>query len=396
MGRFLWRILALAVAGVVLLGTTLIGAQERGITPTEVVLGSSMPLSGPAAYWGAVGKGIDAYVKYLNDQGGIHGRKLRFVLRDDSYLPPRAVANVRELVERTGVFAIVGLIGTANAFAVRDYIVQNRVIWITPTADSSIWAGFRQKRFLFVTYPSYVHEGSILTRYAVEKLGVKKVAVFYQNDLYGQKGLLGVKRAVATLKGAVKLVSSVPYELVVTDLSSHALKLRESGADAVILYATPRHGALIVREMAKIGYRPRLLASFTLTDPIMFTLAGEAWDDVYLTAFFPLPGTDPKVDETLQILFRYDPTLRANPFNSVAGVAFLEPFLEGLRRAGRDLTTERFIGAMETIRNWDGQVIRGVTFGPDRRQGINRIYIVRAEKGRYTKLTDWIEYPVEF
>ncbi|MDR7463596.1 MAG: ABC transporter substrate-binding protein [Armatimonadota bacterium] len=396
MDRRVWRVLALVAASITLFGVSTIEAQERGVTPGEVVFGSSMPLSGPAAYWGGVGKGMDAYVRYLNDQGGIHGRKLRFVLQDDSYLPPRAVVNVRELVERFGVFAIVGTIGTANNFAIRDYIIASKVLWISPGADSSMWAGFRQKRYLFVTTFAYVHEAATLTRYATEKLGVKSVSVFYQNDLYGAKGLLGVKRAASALKGKVKLASAIPFEVTDTDVSSHALKLRGSEADAVVLYATPRHAALLVREMAKIGYRPRLLASLTLVDPIMFTLAGEAWDEVYQTTWFPLPGHDPKVDETLQILIKYDPALRANPYNALGGVAWLEPFLEGLRRAGRDLTADRFVSAMETIRNWDGQVMRGVTFGPDRRQGTNRFYIVRAEKGRYLKLSDWIEYPVEF
>jgi branched-chain amino acid transport system substrate-binding protein len=370
-------------------------AQERGIAPEEVVVGTSMPLSGPAAYWGAVGRGMEAYARYLNDQGGIHGRRLRVVVRDDGYLPPRAVANVRELVERVGVFAIVGLIGTANAFAVRDYIVRNEVVWISPTADASIWYGFRQKKYLFVTYPSYVEEAKILVDYAAKQMRAKTIAVFYQNDLYGQKGLLGAKQGA--LRSRVRIVAQVPYEVTQTDVSSEAVKLRESKADAVLLYATPRHGALIVREMAKIGYTPKLLSSFTLGDPIMFTLAGEAWGGVVSTAFFPLPGTgDGRVDEALAILTRIDPALRANPFNALAGWAFMEPFVEALRRAGRDLTKERFVAAMEGIRNWDGQVIRGVTFGPDRRQGINRLFLIRAEGSRYVKLTDWISYPVGF
>ncbi len=370
-------------------------AQERGVTAEEVVIGTSMPLSGPAAYWGAVGRGMEAYARYLNDQGGIHGRRLRVVVRDDSYLPPRAAANVRELVERVGVFAIVGLIGTANAFAVRDYIVRNEVVWISPTADATMWYGFRDKKYLFVTYPSYVEEAKILVDYAAKQLGVKSVAVFYQNDLYGQKGLLGAKQGA--VRSRVRISAQVPYEVTQTDVSSEALKLRESRADAVLLYATPRHGALIVREMAKIGYAPKLLSSFTLGDPIMFALAGEAWNGVISTGFFPLPGAgDSRVDEALAILTRVDPALRTNPFNALAGWAFMEPFVEGLRRASRDLTKERFVTAMESIRNWDGQVIRGVTFGPDRRQGTNRLFLTRAEGGRYTRLTDWISYPVGF
>jgi branched-chain amino acid transport system substrate-binding protein len=369
--------------------------QERGVTPTEVVVGTSQPLSGPAAFWGVpVTGGMEAYLRLVNDAGGIHGRRIRLVALDDSYLPPRAVANVRELVERHGVFAIVGLLGSANAFAVRDYLVQQGVIWINPLADATIWAGFRGTRYLFVTYVSYVDEGRLLTEYVAKTLGKKTFAVFYQNDLFGQKGLLGVKRGAAT--AGARVVAAIPYELTDRDFSGHALRLRQAAADAVVIYANPTAGALVVREMAKIGYQPQLVATSALADPAMFALAGESWNNVILAAYFPLPGTDRKVDEVLANITRINPALARNPFNAVAGVAFIEPFLEGLRRAGPTLTRETFVAAMETIRNWDGEVVRGVTFGPTRRHGVTRIFIIRSEAGQYRRLTPDIEYPAGF
>ena len=384
------------VAVLVLVATaTVAETQERGITDTEIVIGSSQPLSGPAAFWGqGVGGGMDAYLKWINDAGGINGRKIRLVLRDDGYLPTRAVANVRELVERERVFAIVSLIGSANAFAVRDYIIENQVLWMTPTADANMWAGFKNKKYLFVGYPGYVDEGRILTTYAAKNEGVKSVAVFYQNDLYGQKGLLGIKRGIADTK--IKLATAVPYEVTDRDLSGHAVKLRQSGADAVMLYATPTQGALIVREMAKIGFSPKLFSSFTLADPVMFQLAGDAWNGIILTAYFPVPGTDPKVDAMLDTLLKINPQLRQSPFNALAGVSFLEPFVEAIRRAGPNVTRDSVVRALESMRNWDGEVIRGITFSPQRHQGLNRIYIIKSENRQYKKLTDWIEYPVGF
>lgn len=389
------RVLLVLVLLALLVTASLAQTQERGVTAAEVVIGTSQPLSGPAAFWGLpVTGGMDAYLRFINDQGGIHGRKIRLVALDDSYLPTRAVANVRDLVDRTSVFAIVGLLGSTNAFAVRDYIVENNVVWINPLADANMWAGFRQKRNLFVTYVSYVDEGRLLTEYAAKTLGVKTVAVFYQNDLFGQKGMLGVKRGAAATKA--KVLATIPYELTDRDFSGHAIKLRESKADAVVIYANPPAASLLVREMAKIGYRPRLLSSSALADPAMFVLAGDAWNDVILAAYFPLPGTDRKVDEVLATITRINPALARNPFNAVAGVSFLEPFLEGLRRTGPNLTRERFIAAMESISNWDGEVVRGVTFGPNRRQGVNKIYIIKSEGGQYRRLTPDIAYPVAF
>jgi branched-chain amino acid transport system substrate-binding protein len=384
---------ALVVA--LLLLSAPVQSQERGVTPTEVVIGTSQPLTGPASFWGIpVTGGMDAYIKLTNEGGGINGRKIRLVALDDGYQPPRAVANVRELVERTGVFAIVGLLGSANAFAVRDYIVENKVLWINPLADASMWTGFKGKQYLFVTYVSYTDEGRLLTEYAVKSLGVTTFAVFYQNDLFGKKGLTGVKRGADSTK--TRIVAAVPYEVTDRDYSAYAVKLRESKADALVLYSTPTAAAQVVKEMAKIGYRPRLISTSALADPAMFALAGEAWNDVILAAYFPLPTTDSKVDEVVATIAKGNPALARAPFNTAAGVSFVEPFLEGLRRAGPTLTRDKFVSAMETIRNWDGDVVRGVTFGPERRQGVARIYIVKTEGGQYKRLTPDIAYPVGF
>jgi branched-chain amino acid transport system substrate-binding protein len=389
--------LVLGVAVIAALASAAVSQPAvRGVTANEILVGTTMPTSGPAAFWGVpISAGMDAWFRVINDQGGIHGRRLRLIVKDDGYLPPRAVANTRELVERDGVFALASSLGTANVFAARDYVIESQTIWITPLASADIWAGYRNRKYVFMTYPSYVEEGIYLTKYAAENLKSKTIAVFYQNDLYGQQGLLGIKRGIDKFKD-VKLVRSVSYEVTDAEVTAQAQKLKESNADTVMLYATPRHGALIVREMTKLGYKPTMVSSFTLADPAMFALAGEAWNDIYLTAYFPLPGTDTRVDAVLATLSRVNPTLARNPFNAVAGVAFVEAFLEGLRRTGPNLTKDALVTSMESIKNWDGEVIRAVTFAADRHQGTNRFFMVKAERGQFRKLTDWYSYPTKF
>src|SRR5690606_23368921 len=273
-------------------------AQERGITPSEIVLGTSAPLSGPAAAWGATARGIAAYLEYINEQGGIHGRTLRFIILDDAYQPPRAVQNVRQLVEREGVFALVGMIGSANAAATADYIFRNEVVWMTPAVEQEQWIGNPNIEYLFVTYPNYYHEARILTRYAVETLGKRRIAVLYQNDQYGDSGRRGVLDELAAL--GLTPAAMVSYELTDADLTVHVLRLGQAQADAVILYATPAHGAMAARALAQLNPRPQILSSFTLADPVMAVLAGEAWNGVIVPAYFPYPGTDEKVDQVLQ------------------------------------------------------------------------------------------------
>lgn len=367
--------------------------QARGgVTDDEVVLGATTPLSGPAAAWGATARAVEAYAEYINEQGGIHGRKIRVVLRDDGYLPPRAMANVREFIDRIGVFGLVGPLGSANVAATRDFIISKRVFF-TPIADSGLWADYGDLTYVIDVYPYYRYEAMVLARYAVQQLGARRVAIIYQNDQYGRPGLEGASAALAEM--GMRLVAQVPYELTETDLSLHALRVQEAQADAVLLYATPRHGALAAQALHRLNPRPRILSTFTLADPVMAQLAGEAWNGVIVPAYFPFPEMDPKVQRVLDIVVARKPELKATPFNALAGITFLEPFLEGFRRAGRNLTPETFRAAIESIQNWDGELLRNVTFGPNRRQGINAIFLSRMEGGRPVRISDWLTYPVD-
>lgn len=365
-----------------------------GVTDTEILLGTSVPLSGPAADWGYTARGMEAYIQHINEQGGIHGRTIRFVALDDGYDPSRTVQNVRQLVENHGVFGLVGTIGSANAAATRDYIFDSGVIWMTPAVEQGPWQNNPRIGKLFVTYPNYYEEAKILARYAAQELGHGRVAVIYQNDQYGGEGNLGVTDALNEI--GLRPVETIPYELSETDFSVHALRIARARADAVIIYAAPQHALMLAIELAALPIPPQILVTFTLADPRMAILGGPAWEGVIVPSYFPYPGTDPDVDRVLEIISGYNPELLQASFISLAGITFLEPMLEGLRRAGPDLTHESFVAAMESIQNWDGDLLRDVSFGPDRRQGINKIFLSRMVDGQPQQITDWIEYPVEF
>ena len=132
-------------------------------------------------------------------------------------------------------------------------------------AALDVWTSLpkEKRRYIFTTSPDYKDEGSFQADYAAKELGSKKIAIFYMNNDFGKAHVTGVKKALKAMVGKAELTGAVPYEGAERALSAHAFKLKESGADAVILAATPLHGALIVKEMAKIGYRPKLLAIFS-------------------------------------------------------------------------------------------------------------------------------------
>ena len=140
---------------------------------------------------------------------------------------------------------------------------------------------------MFIAYTDYRDEAEYAAKYAVDKLGSKKLALFYQNDDYGKNAVEGVNKALAGLAGKASLVEAVPFELSDRALGAHALKLKETGADTVIVYPTMTHAALIIKEMAKIAYKPKTIFSFPIGDPIMYKLAGE---EVWEGAYIALPG----------------------------------------------------------------------------------------------------------
>lgn len=373
-------------------------AEEKvsGVTDTEVVIGTSTPLSGPAAAWGTTALAMEAWAKYVNDQGGVHRRKIRVIIKDDAYNPGRAVANVREIKDE--IFAYAGQVGTAVIHAIRDTLTETKIPFVYPYGNIQMWKGYPKERlrYVFAAYPDYTDEGEFLGTYAVQHLGVKKVAVFYQNDDFGKGGLEGVRRAVRKLGGAA-VVAEIPYELAERQLGTHALKLKESGADAVILYSTASHGALILKEMAKVGFRPTILSSFVLGDPIMFKVAGDLWEGVYVNVTGSVVGTDPQADRVAEILVKYEPRIKGRENFGVFGAITMMTVVEGLKRAGRDLTRERFIQALETIKDWRPEGLGApITFGPTRHHGLNTVRLMRAENGRLVQVTDYQMFPSHF
>ena len=384
----------------ILTAPSVAGAQNApGVSDTEVVIGWTTPLSGPAALWGVTALGGKAWADYINDQGGVHGRNIKVMLRDDGYNPTRAMTNLQEMKGK--VFAVSALLGTAILNAAKDFFPENKVPLITPYGDIRIWARMPkdQLRYIFVAYPDYEDEAEYLTKYAVKNLACKKIAVFYQNDDYGKMALSGVKKKLAAMQGQAELSASVPYEVTERALGTHALKLKESGADAVIIYPTPTHGGLIVKEMAKIGYRPKVLATFTLGDPIMYRVAGEVWEGTYiaLPGNSGVPGSEPEADKVVEILKKYNPKLEGKEYLALFGAMSMMHTVEGLKNAGRDLTQESMIKGMEKIQDWTPEGIGApVTYGPDRRHGNNASRMGQARNGKVMPLEPFTMHKAHF
>jgi branched-chain amino acid transport system substrate-binding protein len=394
------RVLAVALITCLFVPAPLLAQSRAGVTDTEVTIGLTTPLSGPAAAWGNTAVAMEAWSRYINDQGGVHGRKLKVVMKDDGYNPGRAVANLKEM--KDSVFMSVGLLGSAVLQAAKDDIAEYRIPTINPYGNPAIWAKqAREKlRYVFVNYPDYVDEGDFLVTHAVTKLGAKKLAVFHQNDEYGKGGLEGVSRGMKTLGAKATMAAAVSYELSDREMGTHALKLRDSGADTVIIYSTITHGANVIKEMAKAGYRPKLVASFPLGDyVIMYRLLGELWEGAHFSGLNATYGDAPG-KAAADILTKYEPKLAGKENTALAGAVAIIVAVEGLKKAGRNLTRESYVEAMETVKNFNTTGLTApITFGPNRRHGLNAVRLLRAQKAAdnsYVEVMPWQVFQPHF
>ncbi len=387
--------LVFMLAGVLVLSLAFMGPAQaqRGVTDTEIRIGQWGPQTGPAALWGAVARGTGCYFEMLNAEGGIHGRKITYFLRDDGYMPPRTKAIAKELVEDKEVFGFASGVGTAPGMAVKKYLHKNKVAWVGPATGSSHWA-FPPTDYLFAVYPLYIDEAGILVNYAVKQMGKKRIAFFYQNDDYGKEGLAGAEYALEKL--GMKLVASVSVEPLDTDLSSHCMKLKKAKPDCVIMWVLPKHGAIILQTAAKMGFKPQWMTTSTLSDtPIMYKISKGLFKDVIFTSFGEAPDSQSALMKKYREAHKkFAPKDRWGIF-FYAGFIFAEPMVEGLKRAGRDLTIENFVKAMESIKGYKG-IGPEINYGPGQRQGTRSVFLAKCgDKGKFITISEWMTSTVD-
>ena len=359
-----------------------------GVTATEVVVGSWGPQDGPAGAYGAIDRTVDAYFKKVNDEGGINGRKIRFIYENDSYQPAKTVAAVKKLVEEDKVFALVGGLGTAQNAAVMDYIVQNNVPHVWPATGTTALA-VPLKKNVYAVQLNYTTEATLATQYALDQMSAKKIAVFYQNDAFGKEGLDAVQAELK--KRGLAAAAAVSYETADTNFSAQALKLQTSGADTVIIYAVPKPGGSIIAEMGKIGYAPKLLSSSVINDPAIFQLAGSAINGMLIEAYLPAfdDVSNPKIVEYQAFMAKYAPKEQIGGFTE-SGYAYAQVFMEALKRAGKELTREGFMQNLDQMKDFTGSLVPSLSYSATDHAGVKAAYFQAAKDGKFVTVTGYI------
>ncbi|MFO8048339.1 MAG: ABC transporter substrate-binding protein [Desulfosudaceae bacterium] len=377
------------LAGLVAVSST---TAEEGVTDTEIHIGQTGPLSGPARIWGGTVKGAALRFKMANEAGGIHGRKIIHHTYDDAYNPARTKAGVKRLQESIGMFAWLGGVGTSNGLAVMDYLVQRQIPWVGPFSGSDVWYDPPRKS-VFSLYPPYKFEAETLCEYAISEQGHKNIAIVYQDDGYGRNGLAGAEKAVK--KYNLNLAAAVPVGRSDIDFSSVVVRLKNAEAEAVLLWISPFSALRLLKVAQQAGLTPQWMTSSSLSSfstfyPLSHGLVKGLISVNYTTFDKKIVDNFKTAQKKLAPEDNWDTTYGA-------GIGYADCMVEALERCGRNLTRERFIRALEGIKGYQsmGPAITFASYDPDDplcRLGARAIYLQQClEGGQARILTDWIK-----
>ena len=358
------------------LGWPLAAAAQDGITPTSVLIGQSAAFSGPAAQLGVhMRDGAKLWLDHVNAQGGIHGRTIQLRTRDDKYEANLAAENTRRFVNDDRVFALFAYVGTPTSQASLPIFTEARVPFVAPFTGAEL---LRQpfNRYVFNVRASYYDETEAIVDH-LYRIGARRIAVFHQADSYGQAGLDGTTRAL--VKRNLKVHAAGTVQRNSTEVTEAVKTLNASQPDAVVMISAYASTAEFVRQMKKAGsvasfYTVSFVGSKALADAL-----GDDGHGVTISQVVPFPWSPltPVVREYLEFARRAQVEVN---FSTLEGFIAAKVLTEGLRRAGRDLTRDRFIAALESIGNHDFGGF-GVSFSPSSHSGSRFVDLAMIGRG---------------
>lgn len=371
------------------------GADARpapGVTDTEIRIGSSLALSGHASFLGTQTLlGAMSYIKHVNDTGGVHGRKLNLISYDDEYDPPRCVANTQKLIIDDQVFALFCYVGTPTTVKIIPLVDEAHIPLLGMfTGANALREPFH--RYIVNVRASYYQETTEAVRRFVEDLGLSKIAVFYQYDAYGFDGLKGTELALKHY--GLAPVARGFYLRGTLDVEEGLERIAASGAQAVVMIGTYEPCAKFINLAKQSGFNPLFHnVSFVGAEELARRLPPDS-DNVFVTQVVPPPESPESktllwgAGEYIDLLKKYYPAERPNSVG-LEGYINAKVLVEGLRRAGPHLNRERFIDALESIRDFSLGIANTLDFSPTDHQGFDRVYFTRYKDGTFVLITDW-------
>jgi branched-chain amino acid transport system substrate-binding protein len=339
-----------------------------GVTASTITLGGTIPITGPAAAYGSVGRGADAYFKYVNSKGGVFGRKIVYKYEDDEFQVAKTISLTRQLVEQDNVLAIFNSVGTEHALAIRSYLNDRKVPQLFVGSGVSQLATEHRKYPWSMGYlPSFAGEGAIYGRYVAAHQPKARIAVLYENSDFGKDMLNGLRRG---LHGKARIVSTQAYEIDDSGVDSQLAKLKSSGADTLMLFATPKFAIFGYVGSFRLGWHPHVYVTSVSISPDIMKIAkfGSSQKQVegsVSIAFVKDPtarrwAKDKTVRLYKTILKRYLPAAKADDVFNYYGMAVAYTMVDTLRKAGRNLTRESVLRAATHLDETNPFLLPGV------------------------------------
>jgi branched-chain amino acid transport system substrate-binding protein len=320
-----------------------------GVTDTEIKIGSTMPYSGPASAYGAIGRGEVAFFKMINEQGGVNGRKINLLSVDDGYSPPKTVEQIRKLVEQEQVAFIFNSLGTPSNSAIRDYLNENKVPQLFVATGASKFGDYKHFPWTMGWQPNYRTEGAIFAKHILASKPDAKVGILYQNDDFGKDYLDSVKETLGE-KNAGMLVKEVSYEVSEPTVDSQIITLQGSGADVFVIAATPKFAAQAFRKAYDVGWKPvEYVSNVSLSIAAVLKPAGFEKCIGAMTGAYGKDPTDPrwKDDAGLNVwrafMAKYMPGSDVTDNNFVYAYGVAATLVQVLKQCGNDLSRERIM-----------------------------------------------------
>ena len=317
---------------------------DTGATDTEIKIGQTTPLSGPASAYSSIGKTQAAYFKMINEQGGINGRKINFIQYDDAYSPPKTVEQVRKLVESDEVLLTFQIIGTPPNAAVQKYLNQKQVPQLFAATGASRFTDPKNFPWTMGYNPNYQTEGRIYGRYILQNYPNAKIGIMYQNDDLGRDYLTGIKAGLGD-KATKMIVAETSYELTDPTIDSQIVKLKSAGADLFFNASTPKFAAQAIKKVADLGWNPVHIVDINATS-VGAVLAPAGLDNAkgLISTNYgkdpldPAWKDDPGMKRYFAFMEKYYPEGDKNSNFNTYGYGNAQLMVEVLKRCGDDLT----------------------------------------------------------
>jgi branched-chain amino acid transport system substrate-binding protein len=333
---------------------------DTGASDTEIKIGGVYPFSGPAAAYGTIGKAVEAYFKMVNEQGGINGRKITFVTKDDAYSPDKTVQAVRELVEQEKVLFVFNTLGTPPNTAIWDYLNQQKIPHLFVATGASKWgADPKTHPWTMGWQPDYQSESAIYVEWLSKEKPNAKVAILYQNDDYGKDYVEGFKKALGAKASSV-IVKEATYATTDASVNAQVAQLKESGADTFFLVATPKFATQALVAATQIGWKPTiLLNSVSQSIPAVLDPAAQQGADLsnMITTFYikdpgdPQWANDKAVQDYKAFMAKYYPDGNVNDGFNMYGYSVAQTLVYVLKQAGNNLTRENILKQATSIKD---------------------------------------------